>query len=84
MLIVIGLYSVLWGKSKEKKDNEVGEKIEAVKGGELLPVIHEGHNIESNGNEAIQKKEALAISIPPMVTPNMEKKLQATNQNQIN
>lgn len=72
MLIVIGLYSVLWGKYKESKEKESGEIIEVVKGGEL-PVINEGI-------EAIQNKDALAISIPPMAATNMEKKLQGTNQ----
>ncbi|XP_022152014.1 WAT1-related protein At5g07050-like [Momordica charantia] len=75
VLIVIGLYSVLWGKYKESKEKkEGGEIVEAVKGGELLPVINE------DIIEAIQKKQALAINIPPMAGPNMENKLQTTNQ----
>ncbi|XP_023539394.1 WAT1-related protein At5g07050-like [Cucurbita pepo subsp. pepo] len=69
VVIVMGLYSVLWGKYKEGKEKEVGEGVEeAVKGGEL-PVINEG---------IIQKNyEGLAISMP---APVMVKKLQAANE----
>lgn len=62
MLIAVGLYCVLWGKCKGVEDTA-----EAVKG-EELPVKNEAI-------EATQKKEALALSIPPT----MEKKLQHTN-----
>lgn len=59
VLIVIGLYSVLWGKYKESKEKEDEEIVElAMKGGDQLPVINEGI-------ETIQKKEGLAITIPP-------------------
>lgn len=71
MLIVIGLYSVLWGKYKESKEKESnGDIVEAMKGGDELPITNEG--IE----EAIdhQKKEGLAITIPPIEALNMEKR----------
>ncbi|CAK9322794.1 unnamed protein product [Citrullus colocynthis] len=51
VMIVIGLYSVLWGKCKESierlEDEEIVEL--AMKGGDQLPVINEGI-------ETIQKK----------------------------
>ncbi|KGN59418.1 WAT1-related protein At5g07050 [Cucumis sativus] len=71
VLIVIGLYSVLWGKYKESKEKESnGDIVEAMKGGDELPITNEG--IE----EAIdhQKKEGLAITIPPIEALNMEKR----------
>ncbi|XP_022971200.1 WAT1-related protein At5g07050-like [Cucurbita maxima] len=69
VVIVMGLYSVLWGKYEEGKEKEVGEGVEeAVKGGEL-PVINEG---------IVQKNyEGLAISMP---APVMVEKLQAANE----
>ena len=72
VLIVIGLYSVLWGKYKESKEKESnGDIVEAMKGGDELPITNEGNE------EAIidhQKKEGLAITIPPIEALSMEKR----------
>ncbi|KAK9289641.1 hypothetical protein L1049_007799 [Liquidambar formosana] len=71
-LIVVGLYSVLWGKYKEYQEKEVEEMIpEAVKGGgengRPAPMIEdfEANDIEMQKDEANKNSApALAISVP--------------------
>ncbi|GAB4851798.1 hypothetical protein Ancab_031197 [Ancistrocladus abbreviatus] len=68
VLIVIGLYSVLWGKYKEFKEKEVEEIPKVIKGTNTLPTLIQ--DIEAN-DIATEKLEAnklqspvMAISIP--------------------
>ncbi|XP_052180102.1 WAT1-related protein At5g07050-like [Diospyros lotus] len=73
LLIVIGLYSVLWGKHKEEKEKEAMEKANAIPeatkgtpasgGAVVLPSIGD---IEANGLE-LQKQEANNNKLPNSV-----------------
>ncbi|XP_022744099.1 WAT1-related protein At5g07050-like [Durio zibethinus] len=70
-LIVIGLYSVLWGKHKENKEKEVEDEIpEPVKGiqanGSTILVIEdiEANEVELGKAEANNKLSPVAIAMP--------------------
>ncbi|KAK6127205.1 hypothetical protein DH2020_039048 [Rehmannia glutinosa] len=60
VLIVIGLYSVLWGKYKEFKDKESEEIIEPVKGNNQNAMMSE--DIEENDVE-MQRNEAKRMDV---------------------
>lgn len=60
ILIVAGLYSVLWGKYKEYKEAEVEKKPEAVEGNEER---NETNDIE------MQRNQAVAVSFPSSQPP---------------
>ncbi|GAB4843967.1 hypothetical protein Ancab_013931 [Ancistrocladus abbreviatus] len=75
VLIVFGLYSVLWGKYKEDKEKEAEEIPEAIKGTNTMPTIIE--DIESNHAEMqkldanTRQSSAMVISIPISEVPPM-------------
>ena len=76
ILIVMGLYSVLWGKHKENKDKEVEEEIpEPVKSiqanGNTILVIGdiESNKVELQKAEANNKLSAVAITMPMPESP---------------
>ncbi|XP_042004477.1 WAT1-related protein At5g07050-like [Salvia splendens] len=62
VLIVIGLYSVLWGKYKEFKEKEAEEFLEPIKGCTQIetPIIHD---IEAN-HAGIQTNQSNRIYVP--------------------
>lgn len=73
MLIVAGLYSVLWGKYKEYKEKEIDEAIlpEAVKGVNgnknmmmIVANIEEINDIEMQKNRVGKRTVSVAISFP--------------------
>ncbi|KAK4835534.1 hypothetical protein QYF36_011080 [Acer negundo] len=70
VLIVIGLYSVLWGKHKEKKDEDIDDIPDPIKGnqvnGNIISVIEdiEANEVDLQKAEANNKK--LSISVPEM------------------
>lgn len=73
ILIVIGLYSVLWGKHKEKMEEleEIPDPVKGVQGnGNSMPVIEdiEANNVELEKAEA-NKLSVVAISIPMSELP---------------
>ncbi|XP_058079547.1 WAT1-related protein At5g07050-like [Magnolia sinica] len=80
ILIVAGLYSVLWGKYKEHREKQAMESIpEAIKGieGNNLPMIEdtEANDIESaiaKGNESSLGDQAVSVpvSVPPPMKAN--------------
>ncbi|GAB2227905.1 hypothetical protein Droror1_Dr00009733 [Drosera rotundifolia] len=68
VLIVLGLYFVLWGKYKEYKEKEAEEIIEAIKGVNFMPPIYEEmevYDIEKQKPEA--NLSGLPISEPCMI-----------------
>ncbi|XVE68431.1 hypothetical protein DITRI_Ditri09bG0068100 [Diplodiscus trichospermus] len=76
ILIVVGLYSVLWGKHKENKEEEVVEEIpEPVKAiqanGNTILVIGdiEANEVELQKAEAHNKLSAVAITMPMRESP---------------
>ncbi|XP_059460167.1 WAT1-related protein At5g07050 [Corylus avellana] len=59
VLIVVGLYSVLWGKHKESMENKEEEIPDAIKGGQVNGNAVSGiEDIEANGNIQMGKGEA--------------------------
>uniref|UniRef100_A0A5B6YMU3 WAT1-related protein n=1 Tax=Davidia involucrata TaxID=16924 RepID=A0A5B6YMU3_DAVIN len=69
VLIVVGLYSVLWGKYKEYKEKEAEEILEPVKGsggnGQNMMEDIEANDIEMQKSEATKQSfPAVAISAP--------------------
>ncbi|XWS65443.1 hypothetical protein CRYUN_Cryun05aG0112900 [Craigia yunnanensis] len=76
ILIVIGLYSVLWGKHKENQEKEVEEEIpEPIKSiqanGNTILVIGdiEANEVELQKEEANTKLSAVAIAMPMPESP---------------
>ena len=76
ILIVIGLYSVLWGKHKENKEREVEEEIpEPVKSiqanGNTILVIGdiEANEVELQKAEANNKLSAVSITMQMPESP---------------
>ena len=76
ILIVIGLYSVLWGKHKENKEREVEEEIpEPVKSiqanGNTILVIGdiEANEVELKKEEANNNLSAVSIAMPMPESP---------------
>ncbi|KAL3819669.1 hypothetical protein ACJIZ3_005574 [Penstemon smallii] len=75
VLIVIGLYSVLWGKYKEFKDKEAEEIPEPIKGAQgnnqngIIYEDIEANIVEMKKNEAKMSVPALAISGPMLQPP---------------
>ncbi|OWM78476.1 hypothetical protein CDL15_Pgr016200 [Punica granatum] len=74
ILIVIGLYSVLWGKHKEKQEEEMMMM-------EELPEAVKGNSVQENGNliedAEVNKLSAVVISMPipePPLKPNQMSK----------
>ncbi|KZV22486.1 hypothetical protein F511_19706 [Dorcoceras hygrometricum] len=67
-LIVMGLYSVLWGKYKEYKEKEAEEILEPVKGGNAYQNQNENgkivEDIEANIVGVTQRSEDKRISVP--------------------
>lgn len=66
-LIVVGLYSVLWGKYKEYKDKEAEEILEPVKEGNGQTV-----DIEANPMPVLRSEESrmvVAVSAPTAAPP---------------
>lgn len=68
-MIVIGLYSVLWGKSKENKEIEEETITEGMKccvenGVILETVIEETNDIEMQKGEATKVLRVAIISVP--------------------
>ncbi|KAK4748917.1 hypothetical protein SAY87_015503 [Trapa incisa] len=57
VLIVIGLYSVLWGKHKEKQEEDLKRKMQE------LPGVVKGTSVQENG----KLPGAVVISMPPAV-----------------
>lgn len=73
-MIVIGLYSVLWGKSKENKEIEEEIRTEGVEccreNGVMETVVEEGvevNDIEMQNGEAIKELRVVAIITAPKV-----------------
>lgn len=67
VLIVIGLYSVLWGKYKEYKEIEAEQILEPVKQGNqnMGHVIDHHQDIEANNNGAeIQDNQRIMYGVP--------------------
>ena len=79
ILIVIGLYSVLWGKHKEKMEVDPEEIPEPVKGvpgnGNSIVVIEdiEANEVELQKAEAKTKFSAMAMSMP-MALPELPRR----------
>ncbi|KAF9686337.1 hypothetical protein SADUNF_Sadunf03G0148200 [Salix dunnii] len=79
VLIVIGLYSVLWGKHKEKMEIDPEEIPEPVKGvpgnGNSIVVIEdiEANEVELQKAEAKNKFSAMAMSMP-MALPELPRR----------
>lgn len=77
VLIVIGLYSVLWGKHKENIENKAEEIPEAIKGphqanGNGSTVVSVIEDIEANEAEVEKSKNkllSLAIAMPTQEVP---------------
>lgn len=72
-MIVMGLYSVLWGKYKENKEQEAEEFLEAVKGisgnnNERMMVIIEEEEEEENDIEMQKPPPAAIIAISPNIS----------------
>lgn len=65
-MIVMGLYSVLWGKYKEYKENEAEAILEPVKGNTTGNNVMMIGDIEANDIEMImQKNEANRAAMAP-------------------
>lgn len=77
VLIVIGLYAVLWGKYKEYKEKEAEEILEPVKDASTNNTMMMIEDIEANNLEVMHKNEkktrmsstTLAISAPIPTPP---------------
>ncbi|XP_074354814.1 WAT1-related protein At5g07050-like [Apium graveolens] len=64
VLIVIGLYSVLWGKYKEYKEKEAEEFLEPVKDTNNNNAMMMIKDIEANNTEVMQKNEGKTVMSP--------------------
>lgn len=72
ILIVIGLYSVLWGKHKEKQEDDQQRKMQE------LPEVVNGNSVQENGasiedDEVNIEPSAVVIRMPvaePPLKPN--------------
>lgn len=85
MLIVIGLYAVLWGKYKEYKEKEAEEILESVKDVNANKTMMMIRDIEANNGDVMHKKEnktrlplttlafSAPISTPPMLAAELPK-----------
>ena len=81
ILIVMGLYSVLWGKYKEFKEKELAEILDPVKAtsannnnsnnNNVVMVIDGAHDIEMQKNEAYRSSVPTIAISSPMPTPPM-------------
>lgn len=77
ILIVMGLYSVLWGKYKEYKEKELAEILDPVKAtsannnNNVVMVIDGAHDIEMQKNEAYRSSVPTIAISSPMPTPPM-------------
>ena len=60
-IIVVGLYSVLWGKYKEDQENKLLE--------EIPEVIKANNNNNGIGNVKEEKTAAVAIDLPIFTPP---------------
>ncbi|KAK6125185.1 hypothetical protein DH2020_041071 [Rehmannia glutinosa] len=67
ILIVIGLYSVLWGKYKEYKEMEAEEILEPVKTGNNQNINMIIEDIEANTVVEVQKNEVNRMSCVPAI-----------------
>lgn len=68
-MIVIGLYWVLWGKHKEKQEEDQRRKMQ-----QELPEVVKGNSVQENGasiedTEVNDKLSAVVISMPTTEPP---------------
>ena len=63
-IIVVGLYSVLWGKYKEDQENKLLEEIP-----EVIKANNNNNNNNGIGNVEEEKTSAVAIDLPIFTPP---------------